>query len=122
MKLPLTILYDGLCPLCSREIAFLRRRSSDALRFVDISEIDPEPFGISHSDAMKALCAIDAAGTQLRGMDAIRGIYRAIGWEWLVAPTAWPVISTLCDLGYALFAKVRPYLGPRCDKNGSCRR
>ncbi|AWM92497.1 hypothetical protein DJ564_17570 [Pseudomonas sp. 31-12] len=34
---PLTLYFDGECPLCAREIKFLNQRAKDArLRFVDI--------------------------------------------------------------------------------------
>jgi predicted DCC family thiol-disulfide oxidoreductase YuxK len=35
---PVTVFYDGKCPLCSREIAHYRRRTKDAaVSFVDIA-------------------------------------------------------------------------------------
>jgi predicted DCC family thiol-disulfide oxidoreductase YuxK len=43
----LTLFYDGLCPLCSREIAHYRRRMPEgAADFIDIT--DPTFDALSH--------------------------------------------------------------------------
>ena len=121
----LTVLYDGQCPLCSREIAFLRRRpKSSTLGFFDISapEADLSPFNLTRDQAMKALYAVRSDGTTLRGMDAIREIYRSIGMSWVVAPTAWPLLRPMFDLAYTIFAKVRPLLARSGCADGRCSR
>ena len=60
----LTVLFDGGCPLCMREVTFLRGRDRQgALGFVDIDALDydPEPHqGISYEEAMGRIHAITA--------------------------------------------------------------
>ena len=52
----LTLLFDGGCPLCLREVRFLQRRDRDQrLAFVDIDAADYDPeahAGISYRQAM----------------------------------------------------------------------
>ena len=77
----LTLLYDGGCPLCLREVTFLRRRDQrlhpDAARlaFVDIDAADYSPNqhnGISYREAMGRIHAIQADGTVLRDVEVFR--------------------------------------------------
>ena len=55
-KAKLTLLFDGGCPLCLREVKFLRSRDTlKNISFVDIDSSDYEPdiySGISYKDAM----------------------------------------------------------------------
>ena len=53
----LTVLFDGGCPLCVREVTFLRGRDRrGALGFVDIDALDydPRPSGHGYEEAMVA--------------------------------------------------------------------
>ena len=62
-KAKLTLLFDGGCPLCLREIKFLRSRDSlKKISFVDIDSSDYEQdiySGISYKDAMVRIHAIN---------------------------------------------------------------
>jgi hypothetical protein len=47
---PLTLLYDGACPVCNLEMDNLKaRNAAGQLMFVDISTpfFDPTPYGVS---------------------------------------------------------------------------
>ena len=49
---PLTLYFDGECPLCAREIKTLRGRAApERLRFVDIRDEDFEPESIGFTFA-----------------------------------------------------------------------
>ena len=56
MTTELTLLYDGGCPLCLREVNFLRKRDQHSrIGFVDINASDYSPEqhqGISYRQAM----------------------------------------------------------------------
>lgn len=108
------LLYDGACPICRREAAWLRRADRRGrLELVDISvpNFDPTRFGLSHEAVQGALHAIGPNGRIVRGMDAVRAAYRAVGWGWLAAPTGWPLLRPVFDRLYRAFARNRLRIG-----------
>ena len=133
----LTILYDGGCPLCLREVHFLegRDRSTNAsqpqLAFVDIDAPGYDPAahgGIGYREAMVRIHALTADGTVLRDVAVFRHAYTLIGLGWLYAPTRWPVLGPLADGLYRLWAAGRlrltrrPSLDQLCaERAGRCR-
>jgi predicted DCC family thiol-disulfide oxidoreductase YuxK len=119
----LTMLYDGLCPLCSREVRMLRRKDKhDRLAFVDIAEqsFDPSTFGITHADAHAAMHVQLPDGTMVKGVEAFRQVYRALGMGWVMAPTGWPILRPIFDLLYRGFAKIRPRLQRKACATDRC--
>ena len=119
----LTLFFDGLCPVCAREMAFLRRRDrAGRLAFVDIAEpaFDPRKWGLSLPDLVGRMHAVDVDGRVIDGPEVFRRAYAAVGLGWLMSWTAWPGLRTLADVGYRLFARIRPRLsrfecGDRCS-------
>ena len=107
----LTLLFDGGCPLCLREVRFLRRRDrAGRMAFVDIDASDYDPDlhqGVSYREAMGRIHAIKRDGTILRDVAVFREAYRLIGLGWIYAPTRWPFISTLTDWAYHAWASRR---------------
>ena len=128
-KPELTLLYDGGCPLCLREVSFLRRRDlsrnpqQPRLAFVDIDAADYDPSrhgGISYREAMGRIHAIQADGRVLRDVAVFRSAYQLIGLGWLYAPTAWPLIGPIADGLYGLWARWRLQLTRRPDLDQLC--
>ena len=81
----LTLLFDGGCPLCQREVSFLRSRDSLAcILFVDIDspEYNPDLYnGISYREAMGRIHAITSSGEtrlnfEFNGEDEKRKLYQ----------------------------------------------
>jgi predicted DCC family thiol-disulfide oxidoreductase YuxK len=112
----LTVLYDGACPLCCREVRLLRRRDQQhngaepRLAFVDIDAADYEPAahaGIDYRQAMGRIHAIRADGTVLSDLAVFRQAYALVGLGWLLAPSGWPLLSRLADGAYLLWARWR---------------
>jgi predicted DCC family thiol-disulfide oxidoreductase YuxK len=106
------LLYDGDCPLCLREVKFLQRRDHDRGRIAFVNIADPnydpeENAGISFEQAMGRIHAITADGTILTDMDVFRQLYRVIGLGWIYEPTRWPLLRSLTDRIYSLWASVR---------------
>lgn len=118
------VFFDGDCPLCMREINMLRRRDAgQRIRFTDIaaSDFDSEATGKTFEQLMAEIHARLPDGTWVIGVDVFRRLYAAVGLGWLMAPTAWPGIKQLADVGYRIFARNRLRLTGRCLPNGSCR-
>lgn len=123
---PLTLLYDGACPICRFEMDRLRER--DGLRrlaFVDITEpgFDAAAFGdglATAEDMQRLIHAVRADGSFAVGVDALVLAYRAVGWGHWVAPSRLPGVRPVADRAYALFARhryavsgwVMPWLAP----------
>ena len=107
----LTLLYDGGCPLCLREVTFLRRRDHRGLlQFIDVDaeDYDPDAWGgISYRQAMARIHAIQVDGTVLRDVAVFREAYRLIGLGWLYAPTTWPLVGSVVDTTYGIWARFR---------------
>jgi len=125
----LTILYDGACPLCCREVAFLSKRdlkyNGDASRlsFVDINspEYLPEDHaGIDYRAAMGRIHAISESNQVLQDVDVFRRAYALVGLGWLYAPSGWPGLRQLADLAYSLWARWRLRLTGRPSLEELC--
>src|SRR3989338_2928530 len=79
---PLTLYYDGDCPLCAREIKLLRQRADvQRLCLVDISVNDfhPESVGYSRETLQNLLHARFADGQWVTGLDATLWSWRGAG-------------------------------------------
>jgi uncharacterized protein YbjT (DUF2867 family) len=122
---PLTLLYDGACPICVYEmkrLASLDRRKRLAYRDIAAPGFDAGRYGTSFEAMMGRMHALTADGRMLVGLEAIRAAYRAVGLGWVLAPTRLPWLSRVADRAYAWFAEHRyaisRWLGMRCE--GSC--
>jgi predicted DCC family thiol-disulfide oxidoreductase YuxK len=118
----ITVLYDGDCPLCTREVEMLRRRDPEgrAARFEDIAApgFDAGRYGRSHEELMARIHGVLPDGTLVEGVEVFRRVYAAVGLGWLVAPTGWPLLRPLFDAVYRWFARNRLRLtgrGEVCD-------
>jgi predicted DCC family thiol-disulfide oxidoreductase YuxK len=121
-----TLLFDSECPFCKREVEWLQRRDKHGrLGAIDIAApgFDPARLGLSKERVHARLHGVAADGTVVEGMAAMRAAWRAAGVGWAMAPTGWPVLRWVFDLGYLVFARYRVPLGRlfgrRCD-GGSC--
>jgi len=105
------VLYDGECPLCSREIRFLERRDRGRghIQFEDIADpsFDLDAYGLDASEAMARIHGVLPDGTVIEGVEVFRRAYAAVGLGWLMAPTRWPGLRRLADLAYRIFARNR---------------
>ncbi|MCF5826786.1 thiol-disulfide oxidoreductase DCC family protein, partial [Pseudomonas syringae] len=79
---PLTLYFDGECPLCAREVKILRARAAaERLLFVDISDdaFDAKSLGFTLAQMESSLHARFADGTWVTGLDATLWSWRAAG-------------------------------------------
>ena len=107
------LLYDGACPVCSREVLWLYRRRPDAIEAVDISleGFDAAAYGLTAEQVDGALYGIRPDGGVMVGMDSLREAYRLGGLGWLVAWTGWWPARPVFDALYRGFARNRMRIG-----------
>lgn len=116
------LFFDGACPLCAREVRFLRRLDAGGrVLFTDISDpaFDARALGKRPEDLMASLHARLPDGSWLDGVNSFRAVYSAVGLGPLVAVSRLPGIAWALDRAYALFAKNRLRLTGRCA-DGAC--
>ena len=105
------VFYDGACPLCAREIDFLRRKNGKGrIRFTDIADesFDPVQYeGRTLEDFMSRIQGRSRDGSWIEGVEVFRRLYAAAGFGWLVSFTRIPGISHILDTGYRVFARNR---------------
>ncbi|OQW79599.1 MAG: thiol-disulfide oxidoreductase [Proteobacteria bacterium ST_bin11] len=109
-----TLFYDGRCPICRREVAWLSSRNKlNRLGLQDIhaEDFSPELYGKSVEDLMAEIHGVDGNGRLINGMPVFYAAYSAVGLGWLMAPTRWPLLKPLFDKLYAWFARHRLGLG-----------
>ncbi|MDP3276258.1 MAG: DUF393 domain-containing protein [Deltaproteobacteria bacterium] len=115
------VFFDGDCPLCVREIRMLQRmdRKRQRIRFTNIAaaDFDPVTVGLSMKALMDRIHGRLPDGTLIEGVEVFRRLYTAVGLGPLVALTRLPLVRTVLDWGYRVFARERLRLTGRCVPN-----
>ncbi|MAT14704.1 MAG: thiol-disulfide oxidoreductase [Planctomyces sp.] len=112
----LEVFYDGDCPLCRREINFVRSQDEhQQLRLLDIASADfsAAQHGTTGDALMAQMHVRRADGEWVRGADAFREIYGTLGYRKLVGLSRLPVLRTVADWGYKVFARNRLWITGR---------
>lgn len=121
----MTVYYDGLCHLCSREINHYRgMKGAEAFRFVDITGtgFDAAKEGVDPVLVHKTMHVRDREGLLHTGVDAFIAIWSELPALKFIVPVArLAPVHFMLSLGYAAFARVRPLL-PRksCESSPYC--
>ena len=123
----LSVFYDGLCPLCSREIDHYRKQvGSDQFNFLDITDeqFKPETLGLDPVQIHKVMHVQNKSGEIKTGVDAFIEIWKVLPRYQILSRIAQKnYIRPFLNLGYSVFAKIRPYL-PRksrdCEASPFC--
>ncbi len=116
------VFFDGDCPLCNREISWLRKRDRrQRIEFVDIAEadFDAADTGKTFDQLMAEIHGREPNGTWVTGVEVFRRLYDAAGFKRFVAVSRWPLIRHGLGAGYHVFARYRTRLTGRCTE--SCR-
>jgi predicted DCC family thiol-disulfide oxidoreductase YuxK len=124
----LTLFFDGLCPLCAREIAHYRKHiPAGTAHYLDITaaDFDARAHGLDPGRVHREMHV--KVGEEVRtGVDAFIAIWEATTrYRWAARLARLPGIHFVLTLGYAVFARMRPLLPrlprPLCE-SGTCLR
>jgi predicted DCC family thiol-disulfide oxidoreductase YuxK len=107
------VFFDSKCPLCRREIEWLRRLDrQQRILFTDIVDpaFDPSSIGRTREELMAQIHGRLPNGEWSVGVETLRRLYWAVGFHKLVAFSRWPIVRQGLSVGYWAFAKIRPRL------------
>lgn len=118
-----TVYYDGLCHLCTREINHQRNLvKDDSIAFVDITggDFDAAAHGLD-AKAVNRHMHVKLAGGEVKvGIDAFLATWSRLPYyRRLAAVIGLPGVKQLSELGYAAFARIRPLL-PKRRRRADC--
>lgn len=114
---PITVWFDGGCPICRREVAVYRQLAApSSIRWVDLVDADALRHEAFTLDAALALLHVRDGDGRLRiGLDAHLCLWRQLpGWRVLAAVllcSAW--LRGIADRIYRVFTARRPGLARR---------
>ena len=123
---PLTVFFDGACPICDREIALMKRLDRRRqLEFCDFSaqEYNAVSIGFTAADLATVIHARWADGRVIAGIEVFRAMWEAVGLRFLAKLSRLSVVEPLVLNAYAWFARNRLRLTGRshaCTED-SCR-
>jgi predicted DCC family thiol-disulfide oxidoreductase YuxK len=117
---PLTVLYDGACPLCRREIGVYRGlqplRPDAPVCFADVSDAAHPlpvalPLGTTREQLLARFHVRRHDGQLLSGAQAFLALWAALpGWRWLALAGRLPGAAWAMERSYRLFLRWRPAL------------
>jgi len=107
----LIVWYDGGCPLCRREISWMRRLDRRrSIEFVDVSSDRPTVCPVDRTTLLARFHASED-GRMLSGAAAFAAMWRAIP---LLRPLGlaarWPLVLSGLEAAYGFFLRLRPSL------------
>lgn len=117
------VLFDGQCPLCSREIAhYRRRRGADRIEWIDITAPanDPAALGVSRAQALARFHVRAADGRWHTGAAGFVHLWSQLpAYRWLARLVGGLRLLPLMERAYVLFLRWRT--SRQCDSD-QCRR
>ena len=108
----LTVLYDGQCPLCRREIGVYRGlRPNTPVCFADVNDIATLPPGTTREQLLARFHVRSSDGQLLSGAEAFLALWAALpGWRWLARVGRVQGVAWAMERVYRVFLRVRPML------------
>ena len=107
--IPLSVWYDGDCPVCRQEVALYRRIDRDGrIDWIDITALaDGDlPPDKSRADLLGRFHAREADGPWQIGVDAFAAIWRVLpGFRWFAFLFRLPIIRQIAQVAYLGFLK-----------------
>ena len=108
-----TVWFDGACPLCRREIAFLKRLDRRGrIAFIDVAPDDAvEACPIDRANLLARFHARETGKSLVSGAAAFGVVYRQVPW---LSPIGQlmriPPLLWVAERAYRAFLRVRPRL------------
>ena len=123
---PPMVFFDGACPICTREIALMKRLDRKRqLAFCDFSrpDYDAASIGFAPSELGRVIHANWADGSVITGVEVFRAMWEAVGLGLLATLSRLSIVEPLVLRAYAWFARIRlqltgrlnPCPGSACD-------
>ena len=110
VQYPLSVFFDGDCPICLREINFMRRLNRRGrVNFIDFADpsFDEQTHGLSRSELASVIHARWADGVVIKGVDVFRSMWTAVGLGIFAKITRVWFIEQLLIRAYDWFARNR---------------
>ena len=107
---PLTLYYDGRCPLCQAEMLYLQHRDHlGLLNCVDITlnDFDANATGLSCERAMASIHGRLPNGDWVTGVAVFAAAYERVGLRRMAWLLSRPSLQPVLGWGYARFARHR---------------
>lgn len=108
----LTVMFDGACPLCQREIGLYQ--SLAPLQPVAWLDVSSDNAGLGAADQARYMARFHVRlqdGQVLSGAAAFVALWLAMpGWRWLGRVGRLPGVTALLELAYRGFLRLRPSL------------
>lgn len=109
----LTVLFDGACPLCRREVGMYQAlkpiQPEHSVAWLDVSQAST---GLTPQDRERYLTRFhvrQADGSLLSGAAAFVALWRVMpGWHWLARFASLPGVTPALELMYRGFLRIRP--------------
>ncbi len=107
---PLTVMFDGSCPLCQREIGLYQSLTPlQPVAWLDVSAADLSPE--ARAQLMARFHVQPSEGPMLSGAAAFVALWLTLpGWRWLGRLGRWPGVTPAMEVAYRAFLKIRPAL------------
>lgn len=101
------VLYDGNCPICIKNKLFVEKKDDkNLLKFIDIHSNSSYLEKIK-SDKIKSQIHVIDNDKIITGMNAIRYIYKSIGYHKFIKITTIPILKNIFNLSYKIISKNR---------------
>ncbi len=108
----LTVMFDGACPLCKREIGLYQ--SLTPLQTVSWLDVSKDTAGLNPVDRARYMARFHVQlqnGDVLSGAAAFVALWQVMpGWRWLGRIGRLPGATPALELAYRGFLHLRPYL------------
>ncbi|WP_196157470.1 thiol-disulfide oxidoreductase DCC family protein [Reinekea sp. G2M2-21] len=102
-----TLFYDGQCPVCSAEIAKLKRLADEDIQFQDINSLNQS--SEERERLFSQLHLRKADGRWLTGLDANIAAWQHTRWCYCAGVLRLPVIYSVARVGYGLWLRWYQY-------------
>jgi predicted DCC family thiol-disulfide oxidoreductase YuxK len=117
---PVTVYYDGSCPLCTKEIGLYQRAAGgEAVNWCDVSREQAQLDGLTQDQAMARFHVKGTDGVMQDGARAFILLWLSLPrWRWLGRIASFPPLPSILEVLYRGFLPIRPWLQKLAGKRG----